>query len=72
MIAATYPHAKVIGIDLNPNHIECAVEDGNSGQIDNATFHLADIAQLADLDLGVVDMVSVAALYSWLDRDRRQ
>ena len=72
MIAAAYPHARVIGIDLNPNHIECAVEDAKSGQIDNATFHLADIAHLADLDLGVVDMVTVAGLYSWLDRGRRQ
>jgi ubiquinone/menaquinone biosynthesis C-methylase UbiE len=72
MIAASYPHARVIGVDLNPNHIERAVADAKSGQVDNATFLLADISQLADLDIGVIDMASVAGLFTWLDRERQR
>jgi len=68
VIAATYPHARVIGIDFNPAHIVEARSMAAAAGLDNATFLERSFAELLDEADGLppCDMITLHGVYSWI------
>ena len=66
LLAASYPQARFVGIDLSPTHIEKAVALAKAGALENVEFIAADVATI-DLDtLPGFDFVTLHGLYAWV------
>jgi trans-aconitate methyltransferase len=70
-IAAAYPHAEVLGLDLSPSHIAKARAFAAQTGLTNVRFLQADLGSWRELDLPPFDFAAVAGLYAWLDAARR-
>ena len=66
LYAKCFPHARFIGVDIDANHIERAEMRASALAIENATFLVGDICDLATLDLPECDFVSLTGTISWL------
>jgi SAM-dependent methyltransferase len=66
LLAACYPQASFIGIDINPAHIELGRDRAARADIGNVSFVHASFAGLEDLDLPELDFIAAYGIYSWL------
>lgn len=69
VLAAAYPHAAFVGIDLNAGHIVNAREMAAEAGLSNVTFReesFRDAAELDDETLPPVDFVTLHSVISWV------
>jgi hypothetical protein len=69
-LAARYPGASFVGIDLSPDQIRDAEERGRRHGLRNVTWRAGDLRDLTDAD-GPFDYVIAHGLYSWIPEDVR-
>jgi SAM-dependent methyltransferase len=67
LLAACYPQASFIGIDINPAHIELGRDRASRCGVDNVRFVHASFAELPALGLPDFDYIAAYGIYSWLD-----
>ena len=66
LLAACYPQASFVGIDINPTHIELARDRAARARIGNVRFVQASFDSLEAVDLPDLDYVAAYGVYSWL------
>ena len=66
LLAACYPEAFFVGVDVNPTHIELARNRAARARIGNVRFVLASFGGLEAVDLPDLDYVAAYGVYSWL------
>jgi SAM-dependent methyltransferase len=72
-LAATYPMAKFVGIDINPRAVACAQALFGTLKLSNAEALVGDITQLSTLFApSSFDYAVCCGAYSWLDEPARQ
>lgn len=77
-LAAAFPHARFIGVDFNPAHIDAAQRYAALLGLDNVRFierafeDLVGEANARQLDLPDVDFVALHGVYSWISPGARQ
>ncbi len=70
-LAALYPEANFIGVDINSSHIQEANSIKTACQIHNVDFIEADLAELNTSELQGFDYIAIAGAYSWLSGTAR-
>lgn len=70
-VAYGLPESSVFGIDLATTAIARARETAEALGLENTAFHVGDVRDLADADLGEFDYVVAHGLYSWVDHATR-
>jgi trans-aconitate methyltransferase len=70
-LAAAYPRARFVGIDLNPAHVEAANADARAGEIGNVRFVAKDFDDAA-AELPMFDYVSAHGVLSWIAPAKRK
>lgn len=58
-VAAKYPKAKIIGVEINKAAVKNAVDTAKANGILNAEFHCSDSAQITDIYKGKVSCLTV-------------
>jgi hypothetical protein len=71
ILAATYPSGRFYGIDLMPEHIQCAQRICDRAGINNLSLHALDAADAVKLDLPRLDYIVVHGVYSWIPEHGR-
>lgn len=71
VLGLTYPHAKIVGVDMNEDHIKRACRLAEEWQVDNVDFIHADFQSLKKGDLPQADYISMRGLFSWLSDSAR-
>jgi ubiquinone/menaquinone biosynthesis C-methylase UbiE len=69
LLAACYPEARFVGIDINAAHVELGRERAARAGIGNVRFVHASFADLESLDLPGLDYITAYGVYSWLSPD---
>jgi SAM-dependent methyltransferase len=64
-LAASYPHARFFGIDMNPAHVAAARSLATRGSLENIRFFEGDFEALGE-DLPAFDYVCAHGLLSWV------
>ena len=72
VLAATYPSARFIGVDLNEDHLEAARGMAERGGLDNVEYVKASFTALDSIDLPAFDFIAVHGVYSWVDDEIRK
>ena len=72
MLACSYPHARFVGIDINPEHIRIARELAQRAGLTNVTFIEAAFDSLQETECGEFDFISIHGTYSWLSSEIRE
>ncbi len=70
-LAAAYPRARFVGVDLNPDHIASADRAASAGDVHNVKFVQGDFEELADAPLGNFDYVGAHGVLSWIGARKR-
>lgn len=70
-MAAQYPRAEFLGIDVSGQQIGAAQHYAQALGVTNATFRTMDLADLGDAD-GQFDYVIAYGVFSWIDAEHRQ
>src|SRR5689334_2687142 len=70
-LAAAYPHARFVGVDLNPEHVAFARELASRGGLQNVRFLECDFEELARQDLPSFDFVGMHGVVSWVGPAKR-
>ena len=70
-IAAAYPSAECVGIDISPNQIAQAVRTVRDAGVPNCTFLAADIRELP-VPERPYDYVIAHGVFSWVPRDTQE
>jgi trans-aconitate methyltransferase len=71
-LAAAYPKARFVGVDLNPTHIASAKELASAGELSNVTFLERDFDGLeADEGLPQFDFITAHGVVSWVSPQKR-
>ncbi|MEM7016233.1 MAG: class I SAM-dependent methyltransferase [Pseudomonadota bacterium] len=71
-LAASCPHGRFYGVDMNPEHIDYAQKAAEATGLDNLTLIESDFD---GLDLGALpnfDFITVHGVYSWVSEDTRE
>jgi SAM-dependent methyltransferase len=71
-LAAAYPHARFVGIDINREHVAFARELAGRVDLQNVRFIEGDFEQLAREDFPDFDFVSMWGLLSWISPQKRK
>jgi SAM-dependent methyltransferase len=72
-LAAAYPDARFVGVDLNPEHIAFARATAERGGLDNLRFLEADFETLLeDATLPGCDYVAMYGVISWISPEKRR
>ncbi|MBI1416589.1 MAG: methyltransferase domain-containing protein [Limimaricola sp.] len=66
ILAASYPQARFVGVDLNPDHIRNATLLAQAAGLDNVTFLAAAFEDAALAALPPFDYVVAHGVYSWV------
>lgn len=70
-LAAAYPRARFVGIDLNPDHVEAANAGARAGELGNVRFVANDFeAEAAELPM--FDYVAAHGVLSWIAPAKRK
>ena len=72
LLAAAYPWARFVGVDINSDHLRRATELATGGGLGNVTFREASFAELATAGLEPMDYIAVHGVYTWVDDAGRQ
>lgn len=70
-LAAAYPRAHFVGIDINPEHIAAARRLAGRGALENVRFLERDFEDLTGDDLPKFDYVCAHGLLSWIAPEKR-
>jgi SAM-dependent methyltransferase len=70
-LAAAYPRARFVGIDINPEHIAAARSLASRGALENVRFLERDFEDLAADDLPRFDYVCAHGLLTWIAPEKR-
>jgi SAM-dependent methyltransferase len=70
-LAAAYPRARFVGVDLNPEHIAAARRLASRGELENVRFLERDLEDLTGDDLPRLDYVCAHGLLSWIAPEKR-
>ncbi len=70
-LAAAYPRARFMGIDINREHVEAARELARGGGLENATFLELDFADAGQEDLPRFDYIVAHGVASWIGPETR-
>jgi SAM-dependent methyltransferase len=70
-LAAAYPRARFIGVDLNSEHIAAARNLASRGTLANVRFLERDFEDLAAEDLPRLDYVCAHGLLTWIAPEKR-
>ncbi|MFO0759619.1 MAG: class I SAM-dependent methyltransferase [Byssovorax sp.] len=71
-LAACYPSARFLGVDMNAEHIAFAQGLARQGGLSNVGFLQADFEALAQQDLPGFDYVTAHGLTSWIAPEKRR
>src|SRR5437016_962416 len=71
-LAAGYPRARVIGVDLLPEHVASARSLAANGALTNVTFLERDFEDLHREDVPDLDYVSAHGVLSWVGPTKRK
>jgi SAM-dependent methyltransferase len=66
MLAACFPQATFLGVDLMSVHIESAKKLAAAGGLGNVTFLESDFAALSALELPEFDFITLHGVYTWV------
>lgn len=67
LLAATYPGARFIGVDFNPDHLRRASELAGSAGLVNVEFREARFTELGTAGIPPMDYIAVHGVYTWVD-----
>lgn len=71
-LAAAYPGARFVGVDVNAEHIAFATGLARRGGLDNVRFLERDFADLSREDLPAFDFITAHGVLSWVSPGKRQ
>lgn len=71
-LAAAYPSARFLGIDLSAAHIASAKKLARDGALGNIGFLQRDMSDLVHEDIGEFDFISAHGLLSWVSPEKRR
>ncbi len=71
-LAASYPRATFVGIDINPDHIASAERLASRGGLTNVRFLERDFESLAKDELPELDFVTAHGVWSWVGPTKRK
>jgi ubiquinone/menaquinone biosynthesis C-methylase UbiE len=71
-LAAAYPRARFVGVDLNPDHIASANRLAAGGKLTNLRFVEEDFEDLARADLPNFDFITAHGVVSWVGPSKRK
>jgi predicted O-methyltransferase YrrM len=70
-LAAAYPRARFVGVDINPEHIGAARSLASRGALENVRFLERDFEDLAAEDLPRLDYLCAHGLLTWIAPEKR-
>ncbi len=70
-LAAAYPRARFVGVDVNPEHIGAARSLASRGALDNVRFLERDLEDLRGDDLPRLDYLCAHGLLTWIAPEKR-
>ena len=70
-MAAAFPRARFVGIDLNPAHVETANAEARAAELDNVRFVAKDFEAAAG-ELPMFDYVTAHGVLSWIPEAKRK
>src|ERR1700722_19306085 len=65
-LAAAFPRARFVGVDINAEHIASARELSRGGELGNVRFFERDFEDLAKEDLPDFDFITAHGVLSWV------
>jgi SAM-dependent methyltransferase len=71
-LAAAYPRARFLGVDINPEHIASANSLASEGGLDNIRFLERDFEDMLHDDVGNLDYVTAHGVLSWVGPAKRK
>ena len=71
-LAAAYPRARFVGVDINPDHIASANRLAAGGELQNIRFLEQDFESLRHDDLPDFDFITAHGVVSWISPAKRQ
>ncbi len=71
-LAAAYPRARFVGVDLNPDHVAVARDLASEGGLDNIRFVERDFEELGSEQLPDFDYVVAHGVLSWIGPEKRK
>ena len=69
-LAAAFPRARFVGIDLIPEHVEAAIRAAREAELENVRFVAGDFESMADP--GTFDYVVAHGVLSWIAPQKRK
>lgn len=72
VLAACYPQASFVGVDINEEHIASAEAVRQKSGLENVSFHCIDFRGAVELELPEFDYVCATGIYSWISEEVRQ
>ena len=69
--AAGNPNARIVGVDINPEHMATAQGIAAAAELPNIRFIEAAFAELEEKSLGAFDVIALHGVWSWIDGDGR-
>jgi SAM-dependent methyltransferase len=70
-LAAAYPRARFVGVDLSPEHVAQARGLASRGGLGNVRYLDADLSRLGEADLPACDYVVAHGVLSWIAPEMR-
>lgn len=71
-LAAAYPEARFVGVDLSDAHVASAKRLARDGALENVGVLARDFAELDDDDVGELDYIVAHGVLSWVSPDKRK
>ncbi len=71
-LAAAYPDARFLGVDISAAHIASAKRLARDGGLENIGFLERDVADLVHEDVGEFDFIVAYGLLSWISPEKRK
>jgi SAM-dependent methyltransferase len=71
-LAAAYPRARFVGVDINPEHVASGNELASRGGLGNVRFLERDLEDLKREDLPAFDYICAYGLLSWIAPPKRR
>src|SRR5580693_843693 len=71
-LAASYPHARFVGIDLNAEHVASAKGAAKGGGVGNVRFFEGDFETLDHAEFPLFDYVTAHGVLSWIGPQKRK
>jgi SAM-dependent methyltransferase len=70
-LAAAYPRARFVGIDIDPRHVDAARDLARRGALENGPFLERELVDLASDELPKLDYLCAHGLLAWITPEKR-